>query len=230
VLDRAIVAAPDAFGLRQLKWVLAIIWKGDVDLAENQLLLVPPGYDPDGMVTSGRVWVLTLRRKFADALQVLQQFRGETLNYSNAGSCPKAFLEGSLYLYQGDNKKAQAAFEHARTVAEKLVRDTPDVPEYHARLGAVLARLGRKEEAVAEGKKAVELLPESQDPYDGPQGTVALAEIYAWVGEHDEAFQLLDHLLQIPSEITVPVLKLDPVWDPLRTDPRFQKLCEEKQP
>ena len=231
VLDRVIAADPEWFVARGMKSALAIIWKGDVDLAEKELSSVPAGYDPEGMLTSGRVWVLTLRRKFADALQVAQQFRGEILQYyPNAGSCPKALLEGSLYLYQGDNIKAQAAFEHARTVAEKLVRDTPSVPEYHARLGAVLARLGRKEDAVAEGNKAVELLPESQDAYSGPQGTVALAEIYAWVGENDEALHLLDHLLQISSGITVPVLELDPVWDPLRSDPRFQKLCEEKQP
>jgi hypothetical protein len=90
--------------------------------------------------------------------------------------------------------------------------------------------LGQKEEAIAEGKRAVELLPESQDALDGPQGTAALAEICAWTGEFDEAFRLLDHLLAVPSNITVPMVKLDPAWDPLRQDPRFQALIDKYSP
>jgi serine/threonine-protein kinase len=87
--------------------------------------------------------------------------------------------------------------------------------------------LGQKEDAINEGKKAVELLPESEDAVDGPKATAALAEIYAWIGEHDEAFRLLDHLLAVPKGLTVPLLKLDPVWDPLRKDPRFQALIDK---
>jgi hypothetical protein len=123
--------------------------------------------------------------------------------------------------------KAQAAFERARTVAEKLVGDAPDDPGRHAALGVILAGLSRKEDAINEGKKAVELLPESEDAVDGPKTTAALAEIYAWVGEHDEAFRLIDHLLTVRNGLTVPLLKLDPVWDPLRKDPRFQALIDK---
>jgi len=227
VLDRGLVAEPRSFGLRGMKAALAILWKGDVGLAENQLSLLPLEYNPDGYVTSARVWILTLQRKFADALQVAQQFRGETLKYPDFGLCPKALLEGRLYLYQDDKMKAQAAFEHARTVAEQLVRDAAGDPGRHAQLGAVLAGLGQKEDAINEGKKAVELLPESEDAFDGPKATAALTEIYAWLGEYDEAFRLLDHLLQIPNGITIPLLKLDPVWDPLRKDPRFQALIDK---
>ena len=84
-----------------------------------------------------------------------------------------------------------------------------------------------KEEAIREGKRAVELLPESQDAFDGPEATAALAQIYAWTGERDQAFSLLDHLLIIPNGLTVPILKLDPVWDSLRTDPRFRALLDK---
>ena len=138
-----------------------------------------------------------------------------------------ATTEGILYLHLGDKEKARAALEQARIVAERLVHDAPDDPGRHAQLGAALAGLDRKEDAISEGKKAVELLPESQDAFDGPQVTTALAEIYAWVGEHDEAFRLLDHLLTVPGGLTVPTLKVDPVWDPLRNDPRFQKLAAQ---
>ena len=226
IFDRAIAADPQAFASRGMKSALAIAWKGDVGFVEKQLSLVPGEFDPDGLVTAARVGILMLQRKFADALKLLQQFRGETLLYPDTGPCPKAFLEGRLYLYQGDKTKAQAAFERARPVAEQLVRDAPGDPGRHVQLGAVLAGLGLKEEAVNEGRKAVESVPESQDAFEGPQATAALAEIYAWVGEYDEAFRLLDHLLKVPNGLTVPTLKLDPVWDPLRKDPRFQTLID----
>jgi serine/threonine-protein kinase len=156
-----------------------------------------------------------------------QQFREETLSWFNTAPCPKAFLEGRLYLYQGDKIKAQAAFEQARPVAEKLVREAPGDAARHGQLGAALAGMGLKEDAINEGKKAVELVPESEDAFDGPKATAALAEIYAWVGENDEALRLIDHLLQVPSFMSVQVLKLDPVWDPLRKDPRFQALIDK---
>ena len=226
IFDRAIAADPQAFASRGMKSALAIAWKGDVGFVEKQLSLVPGEFDPDGLVTAARVGILMLQRKFADALKLLQQFRGETLLYPDTGPCPKALLEGRLYLYQGDKTKAQAAFERARPVAEQLVRDAPGDPGRHVQLGAVLAGLGLKEEAVNEGRKAVESVPESQDAFEGPQATAALAEIYAWVGEYDEAFRLLDHLLKVPNGLTVPTLKLDPVWDPLRKDPRFQTLID----
>ena len=226
IFDRAIAADPQAFASRGMKSALAIAWKGDVGFVEKQLSLVPGEFDPDGLVTAARVGILMLQRKFADALKLLQQFRGETLLYPDTGPCPKALLEGRLYLYQGDKTKAQAAFERARPVAEQLVRDAPGDPGRHVQLGAVLAGLGLKEEAVNEGRKAVESVPESQDAFEGPQATAALAEIYAGVGEYDEAFRLLDHLLKVPNGLTVPALKLDPVWDPLRKDPRFQTLID----
>jgi tetratricopeptide (TPR) repeat protein len=227
IFDRAIVAQPQSFGARGMKCALAIAWKGDVGYAENQLASVPAEFDPDGLVTSARVGVLMLQRKFADALEVAQQFRGETLNYPESVPCPKAFLEGRLYSYQNDKMKAQAAFERARIVAEQLLREAPDNPKRHAQLGAILGGLGLKEDAINEGKKAVELLPESEDAFTGPQVTAALAEIYVWVGEYDESFRLLDHLLTVRNGLTVPLLKLDPVWDPLRKDPRFQALIDK---
>jgi len=225
--DRGIEAAPQAFACRALKGELAIRWKGDFSVAEKELALVPLGVDPDGLVTLGRVGVLTLQRKFSEALRVVQQFREDTLpGYSTAPS-PKAFVEGTLYTQLGDKVNAHSAFESARVVAERLVRESPEDAARHAMLGQILAGLGQKEAAIAEGKRAVELRPESQDAFDGPDVTAALAQIYAWTGERDQAFSLLDHLLATPSGITVPILKLDPVWDPLRKDPRFQALIDK---
>jgi TolB-like protein len=224
IFDRALVIAPQSFGSRGMKGAVAIMWKGDIRSAEKQVSLMPPDYS---IVTAARTWLLILQRKFGDALQLAQQFREETLSWFNTAPCPKAFLEGRLYLYQGDKIRAQAAFEQARPVAEKLVREAPADAARHGQLGAVLASMGLKEDAINEGKKAVELVPESEDAFDGPKATAALAEIDAWVGENDEALRLIDHLLQVPSYMSVQVLKLDPVWDPLRKDPRFQALTDK---
>jgi TolB-like protein/Flp pilus assembly protein TadD len=227
IFDRGIEAAPESFGSRALKSELAIRWKGDISIAEKGLASVPPGVDPQGLVTLGRSEVLTLQRKFKEALQVVQQFRGETLLVRPSVTCPKASLEGTLYLYLDDKVNAHSAFERARIIAEQLVRENPDDAARHGQLGLILAGLGQKDAAIAEGKRAVELLPESQDAFDGPDVTAVLAQIYAWTGESDEAFRLLDHLLVVPNGITVPGLKLDPIWDPLRKDPRFQALIDK---
>ncbi len=165
--DHGIEAAPQSFACRALKGELAIRWKGDFSVAEKELALVPLGVDPDGLVTLGRVGVLTLQRKFSEALRVVQQFREETLpGYSTAPS-PKAFVEGTLYTQLGDKVNAHSAFESARVVAERLVRESPEDAARHAMLGQILAGLGQKEAAIAEGKRAVELRPESQDAFDG---------------------------------------------------------------
>jgi len=227
IFDRGIEAAPESFGSRALKSELAIRWKGDLSVAEKELASVPPGIDPQGLVTLGRAGVLTLQRKFPEALQVIQQFREETLTVRAGASCPKASLEGTLYLFLDDKVNAHSAFERARIVAERLVRESPEDAARHGQLGLILAGLGQKDAAIAEGKRAVELLPESQDAFDGPEVTAELAQIYAWTGEHDQAFGLLDHLLVVPNGITVPGLKLDPIWDPLRKDPRFQALIDK---
>jgi TolB-like protein/Flp pilus assembly protein TadD len=225
-LDRVVAVAPES-SMRALKGGLAILWKGDVGFAENQLSTMSPQNDQVGLTTWAHVWVLMLQRKFPEALQMAQQFRGETMFNTTTAPIPKAFLEGMIYLLQGDTEKAQPALEHARVISENLLREAPDDPARHAQHGLILAALGRNQEAIAEGKRAVELLPESQDAFAGPESTNALAKIYAWVGQHDEAFRLLDHLLQIPNGITIPLLKLDPTWDPLRKDPRFKALIDK---
>jgi tetratricopeptide (TPR) repeat protein len=146
---------------------------------------------------------------------------------STTAPSPTAFVKGMIYLLQGDNVRARPELEQARLVSEKLLREVPDDPARHAQHGLILAALGQKQEAIAEGKRAVELLPESQDALDGPRATEALAQIYAWTGESDEALRLLDHLLVAPSGLTIPMLKLAPAWDPLRKDPRFQALIDK---
>src|SRR5437867_857349 len=228
ILDRVIAASPQSFQTNILKGFLAAQWKGDLSAAEKVFSSIQPETDSDGLFTMGRAWLLMLQRNLPEALQVVQKFRGETLFTTTTAPCPKALLEGEIYRLQGDEAKARTAFEHARVVSEQLLREAPDDPARHGQHGLILAALGQKQEAIAEGKRAVELVPESQDAFDGPLGTAALAQIYAWTGESDEAFRLLDHLLTVPTHgLTVSMLKLDPAWDPLRKDPRYQALIDK---
>lgn len=140
---------------------------------------------------------------------------------------PKASYEGWLYLPQGDKAKAQTAFQRARPFAEQSLREGPNDAARHLELAFILVGLDRKGEAIAEGRRAAELMPESNDAFDGPQIAVALAQIYARSGEKDRALQLLNRLLQTPNGVTAPLLQLDPIWDPLRNDPRFEALIEK---
>jgi tetratricopeptide (TPR) repeat protein len=222
IFDRAIAAAPNSFGVRKHKAELAIAWKGDLSLMEKELEQEPPEVDTDGLVTFARVEFLMLQRKFTEALDVLKQL---PKNVSYDEQLPE-ILEGAIYIFLNDKEKARSAFERARAIAEKRVREGPDDPDRYARLGLILAGLDRKEEAIAAGKRAVELLPESQDALDGPKETLALAKIYAWTSEPNQALQLLEHSLNTPNGVTVPSLKLDPIWDPLRSNPRFQALID----
>jgi TolB-like protein/Flp pilus assembly protein TadD len=225
-IDRALAIAPQSFATIGFKAYLAML-KGDLTGAEKQLSSISAESDPNGMVTWERFWVLKLQRKFPEALAVVQKFPGEILLTENTAPAPKALLEGIVHELQGNKEKAQPAFEHARLVSEKSLREAAEDPWRHAQHGLILAALDRKREAVVEGKRAVELLPEAQDALAGPRITASLAQIYTLTGEFDEAFRLIDHLLGIPSGLTIPLLKLDPAWDPLREDPRFQALIDK---
>lgn len=227
VIDRGIMASPKSFQPRALKAFIKILWKGDLSAAKEVFSSLPAEADPNGLIAWAQAWMLMLERKYSDALQKLERYPGEAMFTTTTAPSPKAYLKGMIYLLQGDKTKAQTELEHARAISEKLLGEAPEDSARHAQHGMILATLGQKAEAIAEGKRGVELLPESQDALDGPQGTAALAQIYAWTGESDEAFRLLDHLLRVPSNITIPMLKLDPAWEPLRQDPRFQALIDK---
>jgi TolB-like protein/Flp pilus assembly protein TadD len=222
LFDRAIAAAPNSLSARAQKAELAVDWKGDLSVMEKELAKMPPGVDPDGLVTFARVQLLLLQRKFPDALALLKQSPQDVFHYK-----PRELFEGAIYTFLNDKERALSAFERARPIAEKALRESPDDASRHVTLGMILAGLGKKDAAIAEGKRAVELLPESQDALDGPKTTVALAQIYAWTGESDQALQILDRSLSTPNGVTAPFLRLDPIWDPLRSDPRFQALIDK---
>ena len=173
-----------------------------------------------------RVYPLIPERKFSAALALLQGLP-EMIHAANGKTLPKASLEAAIYLIAGDKDKARDAAEHALDFFERQVRESPNDADAHVQLGFLYVALGRKEDAIREGKQATEVLPESKDALDGPGVTLALAQIYAWTGEADQALQLIEHSLSSPAGISAPALRLNPVWDPLRKDPRFQALIDK---
>lgn len=209
-------------------------WRGDTHLLESLLSEVPGGTDPDGSVTSCRWEVAMLQRDYAAAKNVLQTSLVNELSYTNAGSTPKIFFEGCTYLAQGDNVNAQKAFELARPAFEASVKEAPASADRHAILGWLYAFMGRKDDAIREGQRAVELKPESKDAVDGAIMNCYLALIYTRVGEKDLALPLIERLLKTPGavdsadySITVNDLKYRWEWDPIRSDPRFRKVLEQ---
>jgi eukaryotic-like serine/threonine-protein kinase len=144
---------------------------------------------------------------------------------------PRSFCEGLAARARGDAAAAEKAFNATRVEMENLVREQPDHAEALCMLGMSNAALGRKEEALREGRRAVELLPVTKDAMTGAELLRNLAIIYAWTGEKDLALRQLEDLLPLYGPISYGQLRLHPWWDPLRDDPRFEKLVEEaKQP
>jgi TolB-like protein/Tfp pilus assembly protein PilF len=209
-------------------------WKGDTSLLKSLLNQIPPDVDPDGAVTSARWEVAMLDRDYAAARHAIDASTAKELSYTGEASTPRTFFEGCIALAQGDIVGAQKYFQDAEPVFESAVKEAPLSAIRHANLGWLYAFMGRKEDAIREGRRAVELKPESKDAVDGVIVNCYLALIYARVGEKDLAFPLLQRLLKTPGavdsvdySITINDLKHRWEWDPIRSDLRFQKLLEQ---
>jgi predicted Zn-dependent protease len=138
----------------------------------------------------------------------------------------------SLQRHAGDTAGAKITAEQARNTLEQLYRNQPDNARVAASLSQAYAATGEKDLATRAAERAVMLLPRAKDAVDGPGFEENLALIQTIFGENSRAISTLTQLLQTPynGPITPALLRLDPFWDPLRTDPAFQKLCQEKQP
>jgi serine/threonine-protein kinase len=137
------------------------------------------------------------------------------------------FVEGVIARMTKDENKAREAFAAARADQEKIVQAEPKYASALCTLGLIDAGLGRKEDALREGRRAVEILPVEKDAMDGSAAVKYLAMIAAWVGDKDLACEQLAIAVRSPSGLNYGELKLSPFWDPLRGDPRFEKLVEE---
>ncbi len=140
---------------------------------------------------------------------------------------PKAQLYADIHGLLGNQELSRTYYDSARTVVEALIRDVPYDGRYHSALGIAYAGLGRAEDAVREGELAVQMLPVSKEAWRGAYRVEDLARIYTMVGRYDQAIDRLEYMLSIPSDLSAPMLAIDPTWDPLREHPRFQELLGE---
>lgn len=233
--ERLNILAPNSIGARMQAAYVDFFWKGSTAALEAFLDSVPAGTDPDGSVTAAHWDVRMIKRDFAGAAAAMAASPLVEFSYLNGHQTPKAYFLGCAALARGDLAGAQAAFETARPSFEKAAQESPQSATRRANLGLLYAFMGRKEEAIAAGRRAVELEPESQDAVDGTLMKSYLALIYGRVGAHDLALRLLERLLTTPGasdsvqySVSLQDLRHRWEWDPLRGDQRFTKLLESR--
>jgi TolB-like protein/Tfp pilus assembly protein PilF len=227
--DRALALVPDDFET-QVGRVQMLQTSGDLDAASKALAKIPPDIDPAGSVSFAR-WQLALVRRQPDAaLAALVHAPAWLLNGWPSTRESVALLRAQALVQKGDVGPARAAFLEAQKALEGLLDNPRAQAEAQSSLALVYAGLGQKEAALESGRRATEALPYSRDDMIGGFYLAQLAMAEAQVGEKQSALNHIEQLLAIPvgHVLSRASLRLDPVWDPLRSDPRFQKLCEEK--
>ncbi len=199
-------------------------WRGDTSLARTTLALIPKQDDDD--TRDSWYWLHIFERNYAAALRELT-LMSPVSEIGQMHFNPKAQLRAIVYDFMNDPHHAYVYFDSARAILENELTVRPDDDRVHGSLGIVYAGLGRKNDAIREGKLGVELCPVSKDALLGAYRVEYLALMYVMVGEYDAALDQIEYLLSIPSDFSVPWLRLDPRYDPLRKLPRYQKLLEK---
>jgi TolB-like protein/Tfp pilus assembly protein PilF len=197
----------------------------------RDVLAKNPEMDVGGGQTPFRVLFALIDRNFAEAERVLAASRREDfqdIDYSFY--FPKAWFEAMIARAKGDSAGATGAFSAARAILEQRLAIKPEDARTLAVLAQVDAGLGRKELAIQEAQHAVDLMPLSKDIYDGALVLEGLAQVYTWTNEPDRAIELLQKLAAMPSYVNYARLKLHPMWNPLRGDPRFEKIVKSLAP
>jgi len=234
--DRCIALAPDSLDYQFMRAYLDLLSTGDTARSKAVLAKLTTSMADTPFAVWTRWYVYLLERNFDAADRALDDSHFDSVPRDDGPPVPKSFLRGCTTLARDDSARTLSSFEEARPIFESSVRQAAQNAIRHAELGVLYAFMGRKEDAIREGQRAVELKPESKDPVDGPVVTSALALIYARTGENAQAVTLLEHLLSTPCgnvfifSSTQADLKFRWYWDPLRGDPRFQKLITGPEP
>jgi serine/threonine-protein kinase len=222
-VDRALALMPEA-PLYVFKAMMVVTRDGDLNAATRVL---EEGARKAGLQNLG-AWTAqfdlgaALWHRLPDSAQ--QAVDQATMTMVGSDSAGYYLLKARMQRLRGNQPASRAFFDSARVVLEERTAARPDDPALRATLGFTYAGLGRREEAIREGRRAVELRPPSKDTWLGVDMVRSLATTYAMLGEADSAVRQLRLLLQVPSWISVPALRADPTWDPIRRDPDFRAL------
>ena len=202
--------------------------QGDPAAAQSLLEQVPPEYSPGGWTWDARYKTALYLRYYDAANRVIAatpaKLADSTFDLEHGS---ENWAYGLVARARGDKQKAQVAFAAAREKMEAQQGDKPKDATYFAGVAKLDAGLGRKEEAIREARRAVELQPITKDSLNGPEWVANLALVYAWTGERDGAFEQLEKVATIPGSLGSPTygdLLLNPCWDDLRGDKRFDKI------
>jgi TolB-like protein len=228
--DRVVVLAPDSANFKINRAYIDLYENGRTDALKAALVKIPAGVDPSGLVTRARWDLAMLDRDFAAADLAMASYPLDVFQ-SDGMPMPKSFFRGCTALARGDTSAAQTQFAMALPAFESAVREAPTTGLRRANLGLIYSFMGRKEDAIREGRRAVELEPESKDALVAPWMKGFLAMIYVRNGDLDSALPLLERGLASPFPvdntnccITYNDVRKRWQWDPVRNDPRFQKL------
>jgi tetratricopeptide (TPR) repeat protein len=203
-----------------------IPWHGDTDKAQavlDEADRVAGLADDVGYITEIQLRISLCRRDYSGALRLLQAETRPAIDNQD-GFWPISLLRGQVLRLAGQRSLARDSFEAARPDLEKRIRQAPDDHRFRSSLGIAYAGLGRREEAAREARLACELMPASKDALQAVNCIWELAVVLTMADRPAEAIATLDDLLGRSGWWTTQVLRLDPTWDPLRPDPKFQAL------
>ena len=225
--DRAVSLTPDRSCPYYCKALIYLRWQGSRKKARAVLEQASQKVDLEGSPPILFPWVLldVFDGNYQEALDRLSSGSSEAFDWLYY-YIPKAQLYAQIYGLMHRPQLAQTYYDSARTFLETRLPERPEDARLHSALGIAYAGLGRKQEAIREGKLAVELLPATKDAVKGPPRVKDLARIYVMIGEYHAAIDQLEVVLSIPRQAWDPFLQLDPIWDPLQDHPRFQRLLE----
>ena len=236
-MDRVLALFPDSFNVRIQRAYIEFFWKGATAPIKAAVESLPPNLDPDGVVTFARWDVSLMNRDAVAAEKALAACQLDTVASQTGVPLPKSYLQACVDLVRGNVAKARAEFEAARPAIEKTVANSPQDGVRHGQLGLLYGFLGRKDDALREGQRAMELKPISHDVIEGAVVEDFYTLICVYVGEKDKAISRIEGLLTVPfavdyadESVTLSDLRQRWEWDPLRNDPRFQKIIAGPEP
>jgi len=225
--NQAITLAPDQAWSYLTKVFILWTWEGRESLAETRAALefVPKDHE---WAEWSWFWQEAFEGRSVEAIKRMETASEDWIRIK-IQAAPTVLFAAVLQRALGETERARKGFETAARLLEAEVRATPGDARYHSSLGVAYAGLGRREEAVREGQRGVELLPISKDAVYGIPPVIDLAHIHMLLGDPEEAVVQLEYLLSRPGWISVPWLRLDPLWRPLQGNPSFEALLAKHE-
>jgi serine/threonine protein kinase/tetratricopeptide (TPR) repeat protein len=222
--DRAIDLSPDWGDAYVLKAQLILQWNGDTKKARAVLDDAAAKHVPSSnpLITWGALSIDYAEGRYEDALKRLSAMDPPRIDHQEY-FIPVEIFQARTFGLMKRTDRERSAYESAREILEREAKNHPDDSRVHGSLGIAYAGLGRKADAVREGRKAVELMPISHEALRGAYRAEEYARICMMVGDDEAAVTTLEQLLSMPSDLSAVSLRLDPTWAPLRSNPGFKK-------